>query len=175
MKVEENECPNFYRNKKGFLIARYPINWQELEEKVKLGTGIGRDLKTNESYNIHIDEVNSEWKSLDCFIKHTKFDVPYYINENGVKTTTGVYKKLNKEILFTENPYPYNLENGIMHYVLWSYHRNLSKIESLQIINEKFPSTEFEYLMFENSYTDKSVREIPHIQVFIRRKPLKGF
>ena len=52
-----------------------------------------RDLKTNESYNIHIDEVNSEWKSLDCFIKHTKFDVPYYINENGVKTTTGVYKK----------------------------------------------------------------------------------
>ena len=80
----------------------------------------------------------------------------------------------DKEILFSENPYPYNLEKGIMHYVLWSYHRNLSKIESLQIINEKFPSTEFEYLMFENRYTDKSVREIPHIQVFIRKKPLKG-
>ena len=42
MKVEEDTCPNFYRNEKGFLIAKNPINWQELEEKVKLGTGIGR-------------------------------------------------------------------------------------------------------------------------------------
>ena len=54
---------------------------------------IVRDLETIEKYDIHIDEVNLQWNSLDCFIKHTKFDVPYYINEKGMKTTTKVQNK----------------------------------------------------------------------------------
>ena len=42
MKTEENGCPNFYRNEKGCLVSTHPIDWQELEEKLKLGIGIGR-------------------------------------------------------------------------------------------------------------------------------------
>ena len=43
MKMNENKCSNFYRNEKGYLVARFPINWQELEEKHKLGgSGFGR-------------------------------------------------------------------------------------------------------------------------------------
>ena len=57
-----------------------------------------------------------------------------------------------------------------MHYVLWSWKRTLSVEEALQIINKSFPSDKFEYLLFENSLAMKSVKKIPHIQVFIREK-----
>ena len=76
----------------------------------------------------------------------------------------------DKDVYFLKNDYPYTLTN-VLHYVLWSWNRTLSEKEALQVVNRTFPTDKYEHLLFETPNFKKSVKKIPHLQVFIREKP----
>jgi len=86
----------------GYKIGRCPINWNQLEERLKYGPDQKwtqrRDMETDRKYKAHSAEVKSEWNSLDCYMAHANFNVPYYVNENGFKTAVAV-EKLDEDTL----------------------------------------------------------------------------
>ena len=49
-----------------------------------------RDIKTTDEYEAHKKEVKTEWSSLDSYLEHSIFKVPYHVDENGFKTTKHV-------------------------------------------------------------------------------------
>ena len=69
-----------------------------------------------------------------------------------------------------ENKFPYSLEAGIKHFVVWSLNKYLSFGDAYEIVERKFPRINFDVLMFENSAARKSTKSIPHMHVFIRKK-----
>lgn len=77
----------------------------------------------------------------------------------------------NKLYNLQPNKFPYNLNNNIKHYVLWlhpmldlKYITNKKLINS--IIKKYIPNNE--YIFYMNSYNNRSIKQIPHYQVFIK-------
>ena len=74
-----------------------------------------------------------------------------------------IFKKEN--IILLLNKFPYDLEPNILHYILWSKTKlNNSQIKT--ILDEKLKS--FNYIYFENLKKNKSIKDIFHIQVFVK-------
>ena len=76
----------------------------------------------------------------------------------------------NKLFLLNKNLFPYDVEPGIEHFVLWYQpylqldNRTVHKI--LNFYKQKYGFQD--YIFFENEPDKKSVTQIPHIQVFFK-------
>ena len=46
-----------------------------------------RDMKTCDIYDAHKKKVKTEWCSLDSYLEHSIFNIPYHVDENGLKFT----------------------------------------------------------------------------------------
>ena len=69
-----------------------------------------------------------------------------------------------------KNDFPYFLETGIEHYVLWmkpGYHFTPSQIH--YYLSQHIDSNH-SFTFFENCTRVKSIKEIPHVHVFIKNK-----
>tara|TARA_B100001250_G_C19063024_1_gene470953 strand:- start:46 stop:429 length:384 start_codon:yes stop_codon:yes gene_type:complete len=77
----------------------------------------------------------------------------------------------NKLYNLQPNKFPYNLNNNIKHYVLWLHPMlDLKYITNKKLINsilkKYIPNNE--YIFYMNSYNNRSIKQIPHYQVFIK-------
>lgn len=97
----------------------------------------------------------------------------YIIKKKGLNYDKYLLKKYlhNKLYNLQPNKFPYYLEKNIQHYVLWlnpalksKFIHNQKFIKS--ILKEYISDKEFIYYM--NSYENKSIKSIPHYQVFIK-------
>ena len=44
-------------------------------------------MKTCDIYDAHKKKVKTEWCSLDSYLEHSIFNIPYHVDENGLKFT----------------------------------------------------------------------------------------
>ena len=61
---------------------------------------IFRDIKTTAVYEAHKNEVKMEWSSLDSYLEHSIFKIPYHVDENGLKTTKYVETVGKNKIIY---------------------------------------------------------------------------
>ena len=80
----------------------------------------------------------------------------YIFNENN---TTNYVIKLND--------FPYNVEDKIVHYVLWLPHINYTHNAIQEIINEEFKGYT-KVVWFVNSPELRSIKTIYHVHVFVK-------
>jgi hypothetical protein len=74
-----------------------------------------------------------------------------------------VQNKINDEdYIITENNYPYNISDDILHYIIWC---NKNPYEIKKILDKKYKS----YVFFRNIYKHKSIKNIEHYHIFIKK------
>ena len=62
--------------------------------------------------------------------------------------------------IITENDFPYNLNNNVKHYIIWTNY-DIFKIK--KILNKRF----INYIFFRNLIENKSIKDIEHYHIFI--------
>ncbi len=113
------------------------------------------------------DDVNTRYKQ-DCLM----------IKENG-----GVKKHLEKKYLswgndyhMTLNNYPYFMEDGIVHYVIWfkgdKFDRYNNPISIKNIVKDYMAknnvNSKYQYIFYQNIEALRSIPSIPHLHVFLK-------
>jgi hypothetical protein len=89
-----------------------------------------------------------------------------------VDVRTFIYEKLirSKCPVILQNNFPYDLDDDIEHYCLWWLKdppQTFYCREVETIITERFPGQTAIY--FENRPEDRSIREIRHLHIFVRK------
>ena len=110
---------------------------------------LGRSPKVQEIYDKHRD-----------WLKDSKTDVKTYICEK--------FNLENKGIVFVENEFPYNCDQGIKHYLIWinaDYIYNLQSLE--KFIKEKIGSNG-DYVFYKNIPANNSISCVNHYHVFVK-------
>ena len=109
----------------------------------------------------------------DVILKYNEWT--HYIIDNDFEINDYLYNKylLDKEYSIDINPFPYNVDTNIFHYVLWVNHltfKNLTSEKRHSIILKKMKELGFQdYICFENHSDCKSVDKVIHYQIFFRK------
>lgn len=125
-----------------------------------------RTKEVEAKYKIHSDWIKSKGLTISEYIKSTVFND----NVNYLKHRVSL------------NTFPYNLEKGIKHYLIWfnpkftNNDENFNSPEYSKFIEDyiiksaypegKYPDLEFIY--FENLPDNRSVNGVRHIHVFVK-------
>mmetsp|Transcript_22205 Transcript_22205/g.35624 ORF Transcript_22205/g.35624 Transcript_22205/m.35624 type:complete len:199 (+) Transcript_22205:30-626(+) len=123
-------------------------------------------------YMKHREKNNQQYVKYSDFIKHRIFhckvqqvQIPADANQNGSRLTKLKAVDLNESFaVLTENEFPYHLESGVQHLVLFSTEK-LDKERVQQMIEEKYANRE--YLWWRNPICKQSIPDIWHIQVLV--------
>jgi len=86
----------------------------------------------------------------------------------GKKKADTSKTKGTKKLVYMVNDFPYFVESGIEHGIVWSTGK-LCKDEMLALLDEKLPGKE--KLYFINPPSLQSITEVEHAHVFSRNKP----
>jgi len=83
-----------------------------------------------------------------------------------------ISKDLRKKVyILKENKFPYQVPEGTLHYVFWSYNIYKTDLEISEIIFKEFSEvnkrTDFEFIFFRNPKMSLELDNINHFQVFI--------
>jgi hypothetical protein len=108
----------------------------------------------------------------------TKYkEVSHIIKENGgaLKHLTKKYLSNGNDYNMTLNNYPYYMEDGVVHYIIWftgdKFYRynNSPAIENIvrDYININNINSESDYVYYQNIEELRSIPSIPHLHVFI--------
>lgn len=82
------------------------------------------------------------------------------------------FRKNNNQWVLVPNDFPYEVENHILHYVLWFNPNIGGSFDLAKLICEEQIAMDLrftDYIIFENPEHKKSVPEILHYQVFFRK------
>lgn len=85
--------------------------------------------------------------------------------------TTQVITNFEKPIVVTKNTFPYNFEKDITHNLIWSK-TQLYNDEILKVIHDNINCDIYDYLWFENVIKNKSIPDIFHVHLILRKKPV---
>ena len=118
-------------------------------------------------------------------IERKYIDFKIELNKNNISITDYIknnFFKDNEEFVFLKNNFPYNLENDILHYVLWfnnNFTNNNNFPKDLNFCNDyileciKKCFTDFEnfyFIFFENNVNNRSIGSYRHVQIFLKKK-----
>ncbi|KAI8089214.1 uncharacterized protein BX664DRAFT_296778 [Halteromyces radiatus] len=129
----------------------------------------------------HIDShilSNSTWKDDDIF---TWEQVCYYVTkygtiENYLLTTKLKFPPSSSEssespsVIILPNDFPYSVEKGIDHILVWSQ-VPLKPDYVEHVLQNNYDQTKWEWVYFVNPPEIQSVKKLPHVHVFLRRRP----
>ena len=85
----------------------------------------------------------------------------HYIRDKVLANTTGLYLTLNK--------FPYDLEPNVSHFILWNP-QNAPLHHCKYHIHTQFSPTFFNICLRQNLPHQRSVPDIPHYHIFVRRR-----
>jgi len=130
------------------------ITWEEIKSfhKNPPRDRLHRNNKINKKYQKHIKKIKDRNINVNEYISNK-----YFTN-----------KEYDSDWVFVPNNFPYNLENGINHYLIWinPYKLKLSEIDIDRVIIENLGNKEYYY--FENLNCNKSVNKVQHVHVFFK-------
>ena len=112
-----------------------------------------KNIYCKDKYIIKYDLIRKEniQKSYELYksnnlLKNFKMNIKKNITKNGY--------------IITENDFPYNLNNNVKHYIIWTNY-DIFKIK--KILNKRFNN----YIFFRNLIENKSIKDIEHYHIFI--------
>ena len=125
------------------------------------------ELKKPESIKfIRRKEVQKKYNKLKDKYKKEKIDINDVIKKDVFKNGS-----LNEKFVFEPCKFPYFVEDGISHYILWcnplfDWKRTLTIVFKNEI-KKKLGNIEFGW--FENEIKDRSVLGVKHFHIFFRK------
>ena len=131
------------------------ISWSQIELYHK-----------NPPYNIlgRSEFMQKKYKKYKEYLKNNNRNIYDEIMYNYIK---------NNKYAITYNNFPYNLERGIYHLLMWvnpNYKMDYDEVEDILRSNGVY-----EYIIFRNYENNCSVCEIVHYHIFIRNKDYVKF
>jgi len=129
------------------------------------------DFLLNYDYLIPLPK---EVRTTDMLIDYNNWKENTII-KNNIEINDYLHNKyvLNRNYCIEMNPFPYNVDKNIFHYVLWinnKYRNTVTNKEIVDIITDKMIKLNYNgYICFENHIDCKSVNKILHYQVFFRK------
>lgn len=154
-----------------------PLVWEEAAELARDGSEarLAR-LKRSESvlarYRERAGEIGEVWASTDDFVLHKYFGAASSAAEGDRdrrRVLAGEEARLAAEgrVEWAPNDFPYDLEPGIAHFVVWSARGELSREEVLLLAREK-AGPGVELAVFVNPPGLRSVHRVWHAHVLVR-------
>ena len=128
------------------------MNWKQLNKNIYTNIPLRRSSKIEEKYKIYSKSFTRN--DLEKNI------INEYLN--------------NKLYAFMKNKYKYNVNKNISHYILWInpllknniiYNKKFVK----KILNKKINTSIYKYIYIMNQKKNRSIKNIPHYQVFITK------
>jgi hypothetical protein len=168
-----------------------PFTWKELEKIVVDETNLSRlsrSVETERRYKTDRERWLKEYESIYDHILYTKFHFPRLMDESTgkwkVDALTESKEKSNlptsapphriSKVSLLKNEYPYFVEAGIEHWVLWKLHSSVTQEDVIQAMaNLKAQYNDGEVIgsiWWENPHSLKSLPDISHIHILLRRK-----
>ena len=148
-----------------------PLTYEEVEAIVKSGQRedlgkLRRIYSEQQRYDTFIAKVKSEYCTVEDYILHKVFGVEKKVQQDSGKwacqTATSHQQRL---LIWRENDFPYALESGLKHYILWST-ETLKKEDIETEIEAHVPTTE--YLYFVNPPKFRSIERVWHAHVLFK-------
>lgn len=133
-------------------LKQKKVTWADLQRKssYELREAASRSTEVEEVYRKHREDLEKKGLTLCEYIDKKLFsEEAFYV--------------------FVPNDYPYFLEEDMEHWILWinpSFAKP-SKNKISKILEEELGEKDF--LTFENAEENKSIPEIEHIHVFIKK------
>ena len=159
-----------------FIGNMAPKNWEEilfLAQSNRLGQFHRLESVTNK-YNMHMSRYKDIYHTPEDMILHRILNYPSYWKyddcSRSLKRTVDVQSITTNHTAFVPNEFPYNIDPNIKHYLLWSF-RPLTPREIREKIEDHIASDQYEYVYFINPNNLKSIKNIPHVHVMIRKIP----
>ncbi|KAI8091892.1 hypothetical protein BDF21DRAFT_410454 [Thamnidium elegans] len=129
--------------------------WEEIVKYVSLNqvSKLRRNKDQQAVYAKWVKETKEEYGSVENYLKETKIQYP-----EGVT------------FLVLPNDFPYSVDPGIDHILIWSKTPIDSELVS-EILEERYGSNNWEWTYFVNPPQWQSVPSLPHTHIFLRRRP----
>ncbi|GAA5815160.1 hypothetical protein MFLAVUS_008666 [Mucor flavus] len=161
--------PNVDIATKPSLVA--PITAHYDENEVFSWEQVYHFVSTNQIKSIHrnkqVQTVYNQWMK-DTLQK-------YGTIENYLLSSKLNFKPITDEsrppVIILPNDFPYSVAEGIYHILLWSQ-IPLSRDYIEDILESNYGHKEYEWVYFVNPPEIQSVRKLPHVHVFMRRRVL---
>ena len=125
---------------------------------------LGRSCEVMEKYEIHKAELSREQIDINTYI-----DRKYFMGNN-------------KKFIIDNNIFPYYCEDNVKHYVMWinlnigvdnslgeNYHQELRNYICKNLFNGDESEMTDNCIYFQNIPEQRSVKCIPHLQIFVRK------
>jgi hypothetical protein len=167
-----------------------PFTWKELQQIVLEENDLSllsRSVETERRYKADRERLLKEYESLYDHILYTKFHFPRLLDESTgkwkVNAPTASQDKSNlptsapphrtSNISLVKNDYPYFVEGGIEHWVLWKLHSNVTQedvVQAVESLKAQYNGDVIDSMWWENPPSLKSLPDISHIHILLRRK-----
>ena len=130
---------------------------------------LNRLPKIQEEYNDGKKDVKDNYTDIRNFILINKFKCEWSLDIKGKKKAINIKKVPNTS--YIGNSYPYNLEKGIVHDLIWSKKAlSFNDIKDVITKKHKWEMLRREFIFWENPAQVKSIPEFLHYHVLWRKR-----
>ncbi|KAI8883550.1 hypothetical protein K501DRAFT_333247 [Backusella circina FSU 941] len=136
--------------------------WEEILHYVSINqvSNLKRNIPGQEIYVKWTSETIEQYGSVTNYLKKEKVIFP---------PDTDVDEKGRPITLILPNDFPYSVDPGITHVLIWSKVPLLKQhVESL--LDERYGSSIYEWSYFVNPPEVQSIPSMPHVHVFMRKR-----
>eukprot|EP00039_Didymoeca_costata_P029526 m.25040 g.25040 ORF g.25040 m.25040 type:complete len:189 (-) comp7668_c0_seq3:75-641(-) len=161
-----------------------PQTWNFLEKVIaeKNVTILGRSLQDQRAYHKFKLRLDQKYADITSYIRESVFGWPLTQDSSGKLKIGDIPDGNSNAVYLRDNDFPYYLEDGVSHKVLWfetgdaSTERIINFLDTRTVTgaladeNNKSIQDEYDILWFVNPVAVQSVRGAPHAHVFLREK-----
>jgi len=152
------------------LCRETTISWEDITESVKRGDvayQLVRSPQVLSDYHAYVARINSEYETMADYVRARYFGFAIVPTENNKKKAQ-IPDPIEHKIIWTMNEFPYYLEEGIEHHLIWST-QPLTDEHVKQVLEQHVPSANFETVVIQNTF-NASIPEVFHLHVFTKKK-----
>lgn len=140
------------------------VTWTELKKSIikhTLFMKLFRKKSIQKKYDIFQKSVLRHYDTMNDYIYCTVFRYKCEKAKNKFRAT---FPEIKNQYIITKNPFPYDLDKDINHYVLW-HNSYLSTVKVNKILKDYFQTKN---ILWYRSVRE-SVPDIEHIHVFVQK------
>jgi Protein of unknown function (DUF3605) len=137
-------------------------DWEQLQFSIQTNMPLARNEKHQAEYNTQKQYVHQHYESYEDYVKiaFLKWDCKRHLISGKKVAVEGGVNQI--DIAVTANIFPYNVKDGIYHYLIWS----LNELDNSQI-EETLEKNDLKgAIYFVNSMEHRSVKGVWHTHVF---------
>ncbi|KAI8967119.1 hypothetical protein BDF20DRAFT_902672 [Mycotypha africana] len=141
--------------------------WEEIVHYVSINQvdQLRRNREAQAIYQEWIKNTLKKYGTLENFLLKEKIHFP----AEDIDMDDHDKQNRSPAILILPNDFPYSVEPGIEHILIWSkVPLSADFVES--VLEEKYGSSKWEWIYFVNPPETQSVRRLPHVHVFMRSR-----